>query len=140
MKKLKIIFVDNDEDEQLFMKEGFEASGLFDIIYQANDGSDLYDYLQERSATPDVILSDLNMPGKNGYDILNWISENERFSHIPVIITSTSSTKTIIEKCLDMGATFYLVKPETFTEYGSFAKKLHGLLKEKGLLKETEGR
>jgi len=136
MKKLKIIFVDNDEDEQLFMRDGFEASGLFDIIYQASDGSELFDYLQS-SQRPDLILSDLNMPGKNGYDILEWISENKDFSDIPVVITSTSSTKTIMDKCMNLGAAFYLVKPETFNEYEQFAKKLFHMLKEKGMLKEA---
>jgi CheY-like chemotaxis protein len=137
MKKLKIIFVDNDEDEQLFMKDGFEASGLFDIIYQANEGGELFDYLQQSSERADVILSDLNMPGKNGYDILEWVRENNSFSDIPVVITSTSSTKTIIDKCMSLGAASYLVKPETFNEYEGFAKKLFHLIKDKGIVKES---
>jgi CheY-like chemotaxis protein len=136
MKKLKIIFVDNDEDERLFMKDGFETSGMFDIIYQANDGGELFDYLEQSPSRPDVILSDLNMPGKNGYDILGWIKENESFADIPVVITSTSSTKTIIDKCMGLGATSYLVKPETFVEYELFAKKLFHLMEDKGIVKE----
>jgi CheY-like chemotaxis protein len=136
MKKLKIIFVDNDEDEQLFMKEGFEASGLFEVIYQANDGSDLFEFLQEKNTTlPDVILSDLNMPGKSGYDILVEIPGNNMYGQIPVIITSTSSTQSVIDRCMAMGAAAYLVKPETFAEYQSFARQLHAMIQDRGLVR-----
>jgi CheY-like chemotaxis protein len=131
MKKLKIIFVDNDEDEQLFMKEGFESTDLFDIIHQANDGSELFDYMDKGINMPDIILSDLNMPGKSGYDILTEIKEHHG-SEIPVIITSTSSAKMIIDKCLSLGAAGYMVKPETFTEYPDFAKRMHKMILEKG--------
>jgi len=135
MKKLKIIFVDNDEDEQLFMKEGFDSTGLFDIVYQANDGGELFEYLDKGSNMPDVILSDLNMPGKSGYDILTEMKDHHG-SEIPVIITSTSGAKMIIDKCLELGAAAYIVKPETFTEYPEYAKKMHALILEKGMVEK----
>src|SRR5215208_4326880 len=100
MKKYKIIIVENDEDEQLFMKEGFDAAGLFDIIAQVANGDFLLDWLEGHpSVLPDIILSDLNMPGKNGYDIITDMKTNSAYAHIPVIITSTSSAKIIIDKC-----------------------------------------
>ena len=67
MKKYKIIIVENDEDEQMFMKEGFDSAGLFDIVGQVKNGDTLFEWLDEnKNALPDIILSDLNMPGKNG--------------------------------------------------------------------------
>ena len=134
MKKYSIIIVENDDDEQFFMKEGFDASGLFDIIAQVSNGDDLIEWLNEHpSIKPDLILSDLNMPGKNGLDILDAMKSNSKWEQIPVIIISTSSTKSIIEKCLLKGAAEYLVKPETFIEYEPFVQNLHQMVEQKKL-------
>ncbi|MGZ3846713.1 MAG: response regulator [Flavisolibacter sp.] len=136
MKKYKIIIVENDEDEQLFMREGFEAADLFEIIAVVSNGDTLFEWLsQNPNALPDIVLSDLNMPGKNGYDVINEVKSNPLYSHIPVVITSTSSTRTIIEKCLAAGASDYVVKPETFVEYVPYVKNLYGRIEEKQLVK-----
>jgi len=133
MKKNKIILVENDEDEQFFMKEGFEASGLFELLTIADDGNHLFDWLEKNSPVlPDIILSDLNMPGKNGYDILTEIRRHPAYSQISVIIISTSSAPTVIKRCRDLGATDYMVKPDTFIEYKAFAQKLYDLLLARG--------
>ena len=135
MKKYSIIIVENDEDEQFFMKEGFDDTGLFEIIAQVSNGDDLLEWMQEHPSTkPDLILSDLNMPGKNGYDILDEMSANPQWADIPVIITSTSSTKSIMDKCLAKGAAEYIVKPETFIEYRPFVQHLYNVVKEKKLV------
>jgi CheY-like chemotaxis protein len=136
MKKYKIVIVENDEDEQVFMKEGFDAAGLFDIMAQVKNGDTLFDWLDKnRNALPDVILSDLNMPGKNGYDIIHETKANPAYSHIPVVITSTSSTKVIIDRCLAAGAADYVVKPETFIEYVPYVQNLYRRIEAKQLVK-----
>ena len=136
MKKYKIIIVENDEDEQLFMKEGFEAADMFEIIAQLKNGDALLEWLNENPQTlPDVVLSDLNMPGKNGYDVITDLKTNPSYSHIPVIITSTSSTKTIIDKCMNTGAADYIIKPDTFVEYVPYVKNLYKRIEEKELVK-----
>ena len=139
MRKFKIIVVENDEDEQFFMKQGFDSSGLFEIITMVRNGDVLLEWLTDHQATlPDVILSDLNMPGKNGYDIISGIKSNPTYTHIPVIITSTSSTKTIVDKCLTMGAADYIVKPDTFIEYVPYVENLHRLIEDKQLVKDAD--
>ena len=136
MKTYNIVIVENDEDEQEFMKEGFDAVGLFNVIAQVRNGDHLLDWLAEhRESRPDIILSDLNMPGKNGYDIILDIKSSRDWSNLPVIITSTSSTKTIIDKCLALGAADYIVKPETFIEYVPYVKNLYQCIVEKQLVK-----
>jgi len=126
MKQYKIILVENDEDEQFFMKQGFDAAGLFNIIAQVRNGDHLFDWMEaHQDNLPDIILSDLNMPGKNGHDIIREVRNSPSYRHIPVIITSTSSTPVIMEKCLEMGAMAYLVKPDTFVEYEPYVRQLH---------------
>jgi CheY-like chemotaxis protein len=136
MKQYKLIIVENDEDERMFMNEGFQSSGLFEITNVVENGDELFSYMTHaEDKLPDVILSDLNMPGKNGYDIISEIRSNPLWSHIPVIITSTSSTKTIIDRCLNMGASSYLIKPDTFIEYGPFAHQLYNLIVKEKMVK-----
>ena len=132
MKKLKLIIIENDADEQEFMQEGFGETGLFHIISFFRNGNELFEFLtQEEYQMPDLILSDLNMPGKNGYDILEEIQQYETLSQIPVVITSTSFNKSAIEKCKQLGAYEYLVKPETFNEYKPFARHLYEMINKK---------
>jgi CheY-like chemotaxis protein len=136
MYKYKIIAVENDEDEQFFMKEGFDAAGLFEMVAQVKNGDALLAWLKDpKNEKPDLILSDLNMPGKNGYDIIAFVKEDPELSHIPVVITSTSTAKTIIDKCRDAGAAEYIIKPDTFIEYEDFSRRLHKLVEEKKLIK-----
>ena len=138
MSKYKIVIVENDEDEQEFIKESFDESGLFDVLALLNNGNALMDWLEShRDGLPHIVLSDLNMPGKNGYDIITEMKNNEAYAHIPIVITSTSSTKAFIDKCLAFGANDYLVKPDTFIEYKSFVDKFYKRMKEKGLLPKT---
>jgi CheY-like chemotaxis protein len=136
MRKYKIVIVENDEDEQFFMKEGFNAVGLFEILAQLKNGDALFEWLQDNKENlPDIILSDLNMPGMNGYDIITGVKDNPLFKHIPVIITSTSNAKIMIEKCMALGAADYKVKPETFVAYEPFVKALYQSINEKQLVK-----
>ncbi len=136
MKKYNIVIVENDEDEQLFMKEGFDAAGLFHIVAQLRNGDTLLEWLQRHNGSlPDLVLSDLNMPGKNGYDILDELKANPVYAHLPIIITSTSSAQSIIDKCMQKGAAEYMVKPDTFVEYEPFVKKLHEIVVDKQLVK-----
>jgi CheY-like chemotaxis protein len=127
MKNIRAVIVENDEDEQMFIREGFESSGVpVEIIAMFDNGDQLIAWLQsQQEQLPDIVISDLNMPGRNGYDILQEMRDNKAWSHIPVIITSTSSTKAIMEKCLALGALDYLVKPDTFTGYADYAKRFY---------------
>jgi CheY-like chemotaxis protein len=136
MVKYTIIIVENDEDEQFFMKEAFSTTDLFKIVAQVRNGNALLEWLNEHpSSLPHIILSDLNMPGRNGYDVIADIKGNPAYAHIPVIITSTSSTQSIIDKCLARGAADYVVKPDTFIGYVPYVNRLYKLIREKELVK-----
>jgi CheY-like chemotaxis protein len=126
MKQYKLVIVENDDDERFFMKEGFAGFDGFDILREFINGDTLFEWLmQEPRDLPDVILSDLNMPGKNGYDVLSGIKSDPAYSGIQVYITSTSSVTAVQEKCLLMGASDYLIKPEIFVDYSSYVKNLY---------------
>lgn len=136
MNPYTVIIVENDEDEQFFITEGIQETGLFHIMAQVYNGEGLFEWLESHPGTmPGLVLSDLNMPGKNGYDIISEMKNKPAYAHIPVIIMSTSSTKMAIDKCMALGAVAYIEKPETFVEYSQFLKKLHQLIAEKQFIK-----
>ena len=136
MNKYRLVIVENDQDEQFFMQEGVKESGLFELLAMVRNGNVLFEWLKDNPDNlPDLILSDLNMPGKNGYDVIAELKATPEYQQIPVIITSTSGTNATVQKCYAMGAAGYLVKPETFINYNVFLQDLHALVEEKKLVK-----
>ncbi|MFL5741468.1 MAG: response regulator, partial [Flavisolibacter sp.] len=79
---------------------------------------------------PDIILSDLNMPGRNGYEVIIDIKTNSSLSHIPIIILTTASSVPFAVRCKKLGACAYFTKPDTFLEYKEFAEKIYGDVRE----------
>src|SRR5688572_24482398 len=104
MNKFKILIAENDEDEQDFLKEGFDSSDYFEVIAMAANAKGLFRILEEnKSGLPDLILTDLNMDGQNGYDVLRFMNSHPLFSRIPVIVYSGSLLDSIVTKCLELG-------------------------------------
>ena len=58
-----------------------------------------------------MVFLDLNMPGKNGFDVLEEIRKSDQNNEIPVVIYSTSSEAGIIERCRNLGANYFITKP-----------------------------
>jgi CheY-like chemotaxis protein len=128
-KKIKILIVEDNEDERLFMKKGFTQSGLYEITGEAENGNEMLELLN-KSSLPDVIISDLNMPGRNGYEVIMDVKTNSRYSQIPVIIITTASLKPYAERCKKLGACAFYTKPDTFLEYKELAENIYGDVKE----------
>jgi CheY-like chemotaxis protein len=125
MRKIKVVLVDNDPDEIFFMLEGFRASNCFEILSQVSSGVELLEFLKSSSQLPDVIITDLNMPGKNGVDIINELKKNPAYSSIKVILTSITSGKIVDTKGPLTEAYLFLSKPSSLLGYKSFANDLY---------------
>jgi CheY-like chemotaxis protein len=108
------------------MKEGFLQSQLYDIVGEAQNGNEMLELFKVPTfPTPDVILSDLNMPGKNGYEVITDIKKNNYLSHIPIIILTTAPMVPFAERCKKLGACAYFTKPDTFLDYKNFAENIY---------------
>ena len=124
--KIKMLLVEDNEDERLFMKEGFLQTGLYEIVGEAENGNEMLELLTASSLPmPEVIVSDLNMPGRNGYEVIMDVTTNSSLSHIPIIILTTAPLVPYAERCKKLGACAYYTKPDTFLEYEDFAKKIY---------------
>lgn len=111
-----ILLVDDDPDELLLAEECFRQLGLCGIAY-FTDAAALLTYLQALTAPaplPRLIISDLNMPGITGLQLLRELKKDIRFADIPVMIYSTSSYTRHREECLQAGAADFHIKPSSF--------------------------
>ena len=131
MNKLKILIAENDEDEQDFLKEGFEKSEYFEISAMVYNANEMYRILKENAGNlPDLILTDLNMEGQTGYDVLRFINSDARFATIPVIVYSGTLLDSIVTKCIELGASEVVMKPSSLDGYQKFPQQLYRILNE----------
>jgi CheY-like chemotaxis protein len=123
MKKLHptIIVVDDSPDDQFLIKNAFKKIGVTDPIHLLNDGLEAIDYMmgegkyanREKFAYPTFILTDLKMPRKDGFAVLEFLKGNPEWAVIPTIVFSASVDLDDIKKAYMLGASSYHVKPRT---------------------------
>jgi CheY-like chemotaxis protein len=125
-KKIKVLLVEDNEDERLFMKIGFTQEGHYEIIAEASDGNEAYNLISSKETIlPELVITDLNMPGKNGYEVIQDFKANKAYAHIPVVVLTTAPYVPYAERCKLLGACAYFSKPDTFLDYKAFAGKIY---------------
>lgn len=113
---LTIFYADDDSEDLDFFKDITDSiQGV--TLYTHTRGDALIDALQNPPPSPQIIFLDLNMPGKTGFDVLSELKANQTLKDIPVVIFSTSNDERTVAKSLELGASFYLPKLESFREY-----------------------
>lgn len=115
----RVLIVDDDEDDRFFLEEALLRAGIAPVL-TLSTAQDVFNCLQKVQCDeqlPRLIITDLNMPGLNGHELLLALREKHRYQHIPVIICSTSSLSVDVTKCITAGAKRYVTKPDTFDGY-----------------------
>src|SRR5437870_57286 len=125
-KLLHFLLVDDDEDDRELFKEVAGEILLTAIISTVNGHKPLMQYLSKaNSSLPDFIFLDINMPGKDGIELLRDLKADGRYRHLPIGMYSTSSSPDLIEKAFSLGAYIYICKP---TSIASIRKILSEVL------------
>ena len=116
--KHKVFIVDDDADDRESIRDAFLENDHEHEYMFMQTGDQLMKHLDTESLDKNysVILLDLNMPGKDGRDVLKEIKENKKLNTIPVIVLTTSSSKNDREKSYELGANCFVTKPTSFTE------------------------
>lgn len=110
-----IMIADDDPEDCLLIKEAFaETNGKYDLKF-FRDGECLLESLHGGEGAPGLILLDLNMPRKNGREVLKALREDLNLCYIPVVILTTSNLAEHIEECYALGANSYITKPSSFS-------------------------
>jgi chemosensory pili system protein ChpA (sensor histidine kinase/response regulator) len=90
----------------------------------AKDGQEAIEMLQAGEKFPDVILTDVEMPRMDGYELLSTLKKNEQWKDIPVVMITSRAGDKHRQKAVELGATEYLVKPYEDTQLLELIKKL----------------
>ena len=124
-KVLKVLLVEDNLIEIMKMKRTISFLKLKHTIYEAKNGEEALNFLEERTNIPDIILLDLNMPKINGIEFLKILKKDEDLKHIPTIILTTSSNQKDLLECYRTGMSGYILKP---LKYEDYVKKIEVVL------------
>jgi CheY-like chemotaxis protein len=121
VEKLFILIAEDDADDRFLFKTAFEEKGYHDQIEFVENGIELWKFLQEiadkipsEKIYPSFILLDLNMPKKDGREVLREIKQHPEFKKIPVVVFTTTNSENEVKRCYELGANTYVVKPVSF--------------------------
>ena len=114
-----ILVADDSPDDVLLLKWALSRSEVPHRFVVAGDGVEAQNYLErlgrasfrQSHPAPDLIFLDLNMPRRNGLQLLQWLNRHSEFKDIPVVMLSTCAHPEDISKAYELGALSFLPKP-----------------------------
>ena len=117
-----ILLAEDDPGDVFLMRRALQKANVSNPLQVVGDGEAAILYIQgngkyaDRAAypLPAIMLLDLNMPKKTGFEVLEWVRAQNGLRRLPVIILSTSCQEHDIRKAYDMGANSYMTKPTEF--------------------------
>ncbi len=112
----KVLLVEDNEGDLFLIKEAFKDANFQGNISEVKDGQAAIDFLtnlkeNNDEAPIDLILLDINLPKKNGHEVLHFIKKTNGLKQIPVVILTTSSSKIDIKLAYHNFANGYIIKP-----------------------------
>lgn len=122
MEKIHILLVEDNEGDILLTREAMEEAKILIELSVAKDGKEALDFLNKQgkyldAELPDLLLLDVNLPKKNGHEVLKYIKGNENLKHIPVIMLTTSSSQKDIDLSYNNYANCYITKPVEVNDF-----------------------
>jgi CheY-like chemotaxis protein len=127
-----ILHVEDDPNDVLLLEHACRKSGVSCNIQRVADGEEAIDYLEgtgefadrDRFPWPQLILLDLKMPRLNGFDVLTWRRQNDKFKAIPIVIFSSSNHDLDVKRAYELGVNSYLMKPVSFDSLCDIVKTI----------------
>jgi len=118
----RVVAIEDNPADVRLVKEGVDATEIKVELQVFNSGHQAVEQLTAIDASspedyPDLILLDLNLPGKSGFDLLETIRNETVFHHVPVVIVSSSENPEDINRCYELSANAYITKPADPDDY-----------------------
>ncbi len=120
--KVTILMVDDDSDDCLLAQEAWEEIKTENELRFVHDGQEVLDYVYhhgsysepQSSPRPGIILLDLNMPKKNGHEVLKVLKTDPQLHTIPIVVFTTTKNSDEIFRAYQEGANAFMTKPTSF--------------------------
>lgn len=112
---VEVLLVEDNEDDAVIIQEVFAEMRLATLINVVRDGEEALAYLQRQGKykvvrMPDIVLLDINMPKKNGFEVLEAMKKDPRLQSLPVIMLTTSQREEDVVRSYAKGACSYIHK------------------------------
>ncbi|HEY9777556.1 MAG TPA: response regulator [Planktothrix sp.] len=129
MKSIEILMAEDSPSDAELAREALINGKLSNKLNVVTNGQEALDYLHKRGKfasanTPDLILLDINMPIKNGFEVLTELKADEKLRRIPVVVLTTSEDEHDVLKSYDLQAACFITKPVNFTKFQDIVKQL----------------
>ena len=132
-KNLRVLLVEDNPADVRLTQEALRDARFAGTVHVARDGAEAIEYLRRsvgdgdgdgegegaapKPEFPDLVLLDLNLPRKNGREVLREIKEDQRLGLIPVVVLTTSASSSDVTSCYGLHANAYVTKPQDFNEF-----------------------
>ncbi|WP_158975428.1 response regulator [Cellulophaga sp. L1A9] len=129
MKSITILLVEDNEGDVLLTTEALESCKITNTLKVVNDGEEALNFVYKKEnfvneKTPDLILLDVNLPKKNGHEVLQILKSDSSYKHIPIIMLTTSSSALDIKKAYSHYVNCYITKPVEPSEFISAVSQI----------------
>jgi two-component system, chemotaxis family, response regulator Rcp1 len=127
---MQVLLVEGSPGDVRLTREAFRDANPDTRLHTAADGTEAMAFLQHEGVhadalRPDLILLDLNMPKKDGREVLAEIKRDESLKLIPTVILTTSEAEADVVKCFELQANSYLLKPVDLTAFEVLIKSIN---------------
>lgn len=125
---MEILLVEDNEDDIILTEEAFAVARVMNSINSVRDGEAALAYLRQEgpykdAVRPGLVLLDINMPKKNGFEVLEAIKTDPRLQSLPVIMLTTSEREEDIVRSYTYGACSYVRKPVSLEQFIDVVRK-----------------
>lgn len=129
MKRIHILLVEDNEGDILLTTDALEEGKIINKVSVVKDGKLAIDFLNNKepyvdAEIPNLILLDINLPKKNGHEVLKYIKGSEKLRHIPIIMLTTSSSEKDIHEAYNHYANCFITKPVDVDEFMEAVTKI----------------
>jgi len=126
---IEILLVEDNPGDVRLTREALKDAKIATTLNVVEDGVSALDFLNRRppfvdAPRPDLILLDLNLPRKNGREVLAEIKSDDRFKAIPAVILTTSQAEEDVLRAYNLHANCYITKPVDFTQFTNIVRTI----------------
>ena len=132
LKPVFILLVEDNSADALLVEEAFNEYHVAAEFVVIGDGEKAIRFIEEFDADtrpyPKLVILDLNLPKRNGKDVLRSIRHSNTWNHVPVVILTSSNTPADREETIRLGANEYIRKPSQLEEFLKIGEVLKNLI------------
>jgi CheY-like chemotaxis protein len=125
-----ILLVEDQETDVMLLQRAFANVGAQSLLRSVADGDAAIAYLsgegiyadRHRHPLPDLVLLDLKLPRRSGFEVLDWVRKHSALHRLPTVMLTSSREAADINQAYDLGANSYLAKPVAFDDLLELAR------------------